>query len=206
LTGDVLREPERSVQRANEALGSLEILVNIVGGAAFLPLVEMTPELWDFDMLRNTRYVLQAGAEFARLPGQRPEGRAIVNITSIAAFNANEEKAAYGAAKAALVSLTKTMAAEWAPLGIRANAIAPGSMSTDGFRIPAEIERARSQAIPLGREGTQDDVANVVLFLASDLASYVTGQTILCEGGILVKTPLPLTGGAAASWRVDHAR
>jgi NAD(P)-dependent dehydrogenase (short-subunit alcohol dehydrogenase family) len=206
LVADVLDPgaPERAVREANAALGSLEILVNIVGAAVFVSLTEMTPEQWDLDMVRNTRYVMQAGAEFARLPGQRMAGRSVINVASIAAYNACEDKAAYGAAKAALVSLTKTMAVEWAPIGIRVNGIAPGSMSTDGFKIPAEVERVRSAAIPLGREGTQDDVANVVLFLVSDLAGYITGQTLLCDGGILCKTPLPLVGRAAKDWRTGE--
>src|SRR5262249_36538917 len=124
-------------------------------------------------------------------PNQNPSGRAVVNISSIAGITAAADHGAYGAAKAALVSLTRTMAVEWGPLGIRVNSIAPGTIATDAHTISQDLRAFRSSAIPLRRVGEQDDIGKAVLFLASDLASYVTGQTLTVDGGILCRTPLP---------------
>jgi 3-oxoacyl-[acyl-carrier protein] reductase len=194
IVADVLDrgQVDAAVQQVAEGLGSLDVVVNIVGAANWAPLTEMSDEQWDEDLSRNLRYFFHVGRAFARLPNQRPRGRAIVNIASIAGITAAADHAAYGAGKAALIALTRTMAVEWGPKGIRVNSIAPGTIETDSHRVPPEARTARAAAIPLGRVGEQEDIARVVLFLASDLAGYMTGQTLVVDGGILCRTPLPL--------------
>jgi NAD(P)-dependent dehydrogenase (short-subunit alcohol dehydrogenase family) len=193
ITADVLDgdQVQNAVRTAASELGRLDVLVHVVGMAVWAPLTEMRPDDFDLDLTRNMRYVVRSSAEFARLPGQATKGRAIVNIASIAGITASVNHGAYGAAKAALMSLTKTMAVEWGPLGIRVNSIAPGTIATDGHVVEPSVAALRSRAIPLRRVGVQEDIGKAVLFLASDLAGYVTGQTLVVDGGILCRTPLP---------------
>jgi NAD(P)-dependent dehydrogenase (short-subunit alcohol dehydrogenase family) len=198
---------ERGVAAAASAFGGLDLLVNVVGFAARSPLAEMSDELFDLDLSRNLRYFFRFGREFAKLP--RPEGpRAIVNIASIGGVQAAPGIGAYGASKAGLIALTKTEAVEWGSLGIRVNAIAPGSIITDRYQGAPELNERRAKAIPLGRLGQQTEIAKAVLFLASDLASYVTGHTLIVDGGITCRSanPGPQGGEDRASWEADHAK
>ena len=118
----------------------------------------------------------------------------LVAVASVSGLFAAPFHAAYGAAKAGLVSLVKTFAVELAPHGVRVNAVAPGAIRTPRLlAITTEERRAESaRSIPLGRLGEPEEIANVVAFLASDLASYVTGQTLVTDGGASVKFPLSL--------------
>jgi len=131
--------------------------------------------------LSGTFYACRAAAR------HMSAGGAIVNLTSIAAVRARAGRAAYSASKAGVVGLTKALAVEWAPLGIRVNAIGPGPTKTDMLvRLMAtdgvtEDEAARN--IPLGRLGTVDDICGSVSFMLSDKASFVTGQTLYVDGG-----------------------
>src|SRR5262249_20617010 len=108
-----------------------------------------------------------------------------VMVNSTAGVRAAANRAAYGASKAALGSLTVTMAREWGPRGIRVNGVAPGITRTDRSTHSSEEEARLSAHIPLRRIGDQMDVARTILFFASDLASYVTGQTLVIDGGAL---------------------
>jgi 3-oxoacyl-[acyl-carrier protein] reductase len=193
ITADILdaASAASSVDRAGEELGGLDVLVNVVGLAVRSTLLEMSEEEFDLDLSRNLRYQFRFGRAFARQRGSSGGGRTIVNIASVGGLNASPGLAAYGASKAALISLTKTMAAEWAPLDIRVNSIAPGSIITDRFQGTPELNAARAAAIPLGRLGDQAEIAKVVLFLASDLASYVTGHTLVVDGGVTSLSALP---------------
>ena len=183
---------ERVVAAAVDAFGSLNILVNNAGiaGGIRASSEELSLERWD-EMLRvNFRgYLLMSRAA---LPWLVRDSGVVVNNASSVAFSSAPGAAHYTTAKAAVVMLTRQLASEWGPHGVRVNAVAPGIINT-GFGRPAQQRnidnpalRARHERyIPLGREGTADDVAKVILFLCSELAGYVTGQSILIDGGLL---------------------
>jgi NAD(P)-dependent dehydrogenase (short-subunit alcohol dehydrogenase family) len=171
------------------ALGSIDILVNNAGSLVKrAALAELTEQTWDeiFDLnLKSAVFCTQAVA-----PGMTQRGRgAVVNVASIAGRNGGGPGAGpYAAAKAALISLTKSMAKELAPTGVRVNAVAPGVIATpfhETFSTP-EMMRNFVNMIPLGRVGTPDECATVIAFLASDAASYLVGETIEINGGMLM--------------------
>lgn len=177
---------EKSVEKAMESFGAPDLLVNNAGLVRFGPLIDMP-----FAEFRAVIDVNLVGSHIcsvlaARRMAKRGSG-AIVNITSIAGLTPNPNGGAYAATKAGLAMHTKLMAIEWGPLGIRVNAVAPGfidgGMSAAFFKNPA-VREARSGAVPLRRLGTSEDVAETVLFLASDAASYVSGQVIAVDGAV----------------------
>ena len=186
IVGDVLDDAQAKeiVERADRALGGLDALVAIVGQASFSSVLNMTPEQWDHDQRKNLRYFFITAREVARVLIAQGKPGAMVCIASVAGLQSSPNHASYGAAKAGLINLVRTMAVEWAPHNIRVNAIAPGSIITP--RIPATPERAertRQGPIPAKRLGTSDEVGKAALFLVSDLASYVTGHTLSVDGG-----------------------
>jgi 3-oxoacyl-[acyl-carrier protein] reductase len=172
------------VDRAVAELGSLDVLVNNAGITRDATLRKMPVE--DFDAviavhLRGT----WLGTKAASLAMREQEGGgAIVNISSISGKVGNAGQTNYSAAKAGIVGMTKAAAKELGHLGIRVNAVQPGLIHTAmTAAMPQDVFEARVQEIPLGRAGDPDDVANAVLFLASDLAGYLTGITIEVGGG-----------------------
>ena len=167
-------------------LGGLDVLVNNAGAAPFVSTFESARlEGWE-KYFRTTFtgavYCTHAAAQ-ALLARERAS---VINVASVAAFLASPGLTYYAAAKAALVSFTQTLAREWAPHGVRVNAIAPGFVETDMNAVsredPAYHEMIRSQ-IPLGRWGTAEDVAGVARFLASDAAAWMTGSVVVLDGG-----------------------
>jgi NAD(P)-dependent dehydrogenase (short-subunit alcohol dehydrogenase family) len=182
-------EVRRLVEEAARALGAIDILVNNAGSLVKrAALAELTEQTWDeiFDLnLKSAVFCTQAVA-----PGMTQRGRgAVVNVASIAGRNGGGPGAgSYAAAKAALISLTKSMAKELAPTGVRVNAVAPGVIATpfhETFSTP-EMMRNFVNMIPLGRVGTPAECATVIAFLASDAASYLVGETIEINGGMLM--------------------
>jgi NAD(P)-dependent dehydrogenase (short-subunit alcohol dehydrogenase family) len=177
-------EAEQAVGEAEMALGGLDVMVSIVGQALFTPLVDMTPEQWDSDQRRNMRYFFVAARLVAKSMIRRAVPGAMVCIASTDGIQGAPFHASYGAAKAGLIHLAKSMAVEWATHGIRVNVVAPGSITTP--RLPETPEfRAvvKASLIPMERSGTTDEIGKAVLFLASDMASYTTGHTLLVDGG-----------------------
>ena len=176
--------------------GVLHTLVNVVGGTFRQPFESSTPGGWDALVRANFTWVLHA-IQLA-IPRMRAAGGgSIINLTSIEAHRAAPEFAVYGAMKAAVTHLGRTLALELAADGIRVNAIAPDMTPTEGTAAlsgatgssaptdTAAADLVDSIAIPLGRKGDYGDVGGCALFLASDLAGYVTGQTVHCDGGAL---------------------
>lgn len=166
--------------------GPVDGLVTIIGMAAWSSLAEMTAEIWDNDHNRNLRYVFIAGREFARSLIARGAPGSLVTIASVDGLRSAQNHGAYGAAKAGLVNLVRTMAQEWAPHGIRANCVAPGGVVTP--RIPLgspEQEAAGMALVPMQRRGTTNEIAKAITFFLSDMATYVTGQTLAVDGGYL---------------------
>jgi NAD(P)-dependent dehydrogenase (short-subunit alcohol dehydrogenase family) len=186
------------VPAAVEAFGSVDSLVNVAGGmrAGWRPLRESEPSDWDFVFRQNVRWVHLLSVAFAdELVAQR-RGGAIVSIGSVSGVFGAANHAAYGAAKAALIHLMRSLALEYGRYGIRANTVAPGSVRTPAVAgLLADDVMARDDiTTPLGRAGTADDIAKAVLFMASDLAGFVTGQMLTVDGGSSVRFPLVSPG------------
>ncbi len=174
-------------QAAVDTFGHLDIWVNNAGGTddpGVRPLADTTDAQLR-DMLELNLVAAVAGCRAAVLRMQR--GGAIVNVASGAGMRAAPNTGAYAAAKAALLNVTATMAAELAPRGIRVNAISPGMVPTETFFSALQFTEddlpALIDTVPLGRMGTPDDMAAAVLYLASPAASWVTGQNLLIGGG-----------------------
>jgi len=177
-------EAAHAVGEAELALGGLDVLVAIVGQALFTPIVDMSPEDWDSDQRRNLRYFFVSARLAAKSMITRGVPGSMVCIASTDGLQAAPFHASYGAAKAGLVQLVKSMAVEWAVHGIRVNSVAPGSISTP--RLPdteAHREAMRNSLVPMERSGTTDDIGKAVLFLASDMSAYTTGHTLMVDGG-----------------------
>ena len=190
--GDV-RSPtdlKTMIGSAVDVLGGLDGLVTVVGGqVAFVPAVklhEMADEDWDTVYEVNLRYVARAVRQVLPVFLGQGQGGAIVSVGSVTGFMAAPLQGAYGVAKAGLLSLAKTVAAEYAPDGIRMNVVAGGAISTGVANTGAE---EWVDDIPLGRYGTSEEIADAALYLLSDESGYVTGQQIVVDGGVSVRGP-----------------
>ncbi len=173
-----------AVDAAGAAEGRIDGLVNVVGGSKFPDwhrTVDYTVESFDNIMATNVRYVMVTAQRVAA--GLIAAGRpgSIVSISSIASRSA-PLISAYGAAKAALDSLSRTMSVEWGRHGIRVNTVAAGTIATPRAG-QSDLADVAGKYIPLGRRGTPDDIAIAATFLLSDLAGYVTGHTLVVDGG-----------------------
>lgn len=174
--------------RCKEEHGVLDILVNNAGIARQSYIAEHSEADWDDVLDTNLKGVMLVGQAAARDMIAAGKGGAIINIASVLGFGVAKTLAAYGAAKAGVVSLTKTMALEWARFGIRVNAIAPGYFLTDINRRQLADPAAKeylSARIPLKRIGNLPELAGPVLLLASNAGSYMTGSTLTIDGGQL---------------------
>ncbi|MYE06148.1 MAG: SDR family oxidoreductase [Chloroflexi bacterium] len=186
LAADMLDDVQAATvfERAEQELGGIDLLVTIIGQGSFNPVTEMTTAQWDRDHRMNLRYFFINAQLVARSMIARGAPGSIVCISSVEGMQSAPNHASYGAAKAGLINLVRSMAVELAPHDIRVNSVAPGSIATP--RIPASPERVKRTAeglIPFKRLGETDEVAKAVLFLLSDMASYVTGHTMLVDGG-----------------------
>lgn len=165
---------------------SLDVLVNNAGVLTDALIGMVTPAQIEQVFSANTYSILYTSQYAARLMARNKRG-SIVNLASIIGTNGNNGQAVYGGSKAAVIGITKSLAKELAPGNVRVNAIAPGFIDTDMARSISEEKFAeRVQSVKMGRIGSPEDVAKVSLFLASDLASYVTGQVIGVDGGMLI--------------------
>jgi NAD(P)-dependent dehydrogenase (short-subunit alcohol dehydrogenase family) len=179
------------VERAvSEAGDSFYGLVHVAGGMR-LPqwsgVMDMDPAVFDEVMELNLRSTLLTTTAAARRLRALGRGGSIVALSSVAGLSSMPFGAPYAAGKAALMSLVRTAALEWGPLGIRVNAVAPGTVRTPktlrGNPNPAPDTPAETAAVPLGRRGSGDDIAGAVLFLMSDLAGWITGHVLAVDGG-----------------------
>ncbi len=188
LAADVSKkaEVERMVETVCARHGTIDVLVNCAGTAKRAPALEQADADWEYMIdlnLKGTAWTCRAVAPVMR---RASRGR-IVNITSIGADFGLVNRAAYCATKGAVAQLTRCLALEWGPYGITVNAVGPGITVTPLVRPFLDAnpgkEETMTRKIPLGRLGRPDDMAGAVAFLASDLAGYITGQTIYVDGG-----------------------
>lgn len=188
LQGDVssAEDVEKIFATIKEEFGFLDVLVNNAGITRDSLFIRMKEEQWDevidTDLKSNFLTVKAAGTMMMR----RKKG-AIINIASVSGIVGNIGQLNYSAAKAGVIGLTKTAARELAPRGIRVNAVAPGFTLTDMTEtIPEDVKNGMLHAIPLGRFGQAEEIAKAVAFFASDNASYITGQVLKVDGGMVM--------------------
>ncbi len=194
IAGNVLDDDQIPliVAEAESKLGGLDVMVSIVGAAAWGSLLDTTAEVWDDQMRLNLRYFFLVAREVAQSLIRRGQAGAIVGIASVDGQRAAPMRGAYGAAKAGLISLVQTMAVEWAPHQIRVNAIAPGHIVTPRlYDTPQRAEGYAASLLPMRQRGTPDDIGRAALFLTSDMARYITGTTLDVDGGLLAANLFP---------------
>ena len=170
--------------------GRIDVLVNNAGIYQPVPHLNVTEEMWDAAMETNVKSYFFASQFFAKHVIERGATGSIVNIASINSQSVVRNSAAYTTSKAAVAMLTRSLALDWGKLGLRVNAVGPGSVPTD-INIKIYEDKARLKALqerlPLSRQGTKDEIANAVLFLASNEASYITGHVLYVDGGWLLQ-------------------
>ncbi|HWJ21818.1 MAG TPA: 3-oxoacyl-[acyl-carrier-protein] reductase [Gemmatimonadaceae bacterium] len=174
------------VGNVEKAFGSLDILVNNAGLTRDNILLRLTDDDWDAVLDANLRGAFAATRAATRGMMKRRWGR-IINIASVVGITGNKGQANYAASKAGLIGFTKSVAKEYASRNILVNAVAPGFIETDmTAAMTDEARKALSGTIPLERLGKPADIAAVVAFLASEYASYITGQTVVVDGGMVM--------------------
>jgi 3-oxoacyl-[acyl-carrier protein] reductase len=177
---------EAAVDSVERDLGPIDILVNNAGTKRDALIFRIKDEDWDEVLETNLKGTFLMIKHAARGMIKRRTGR-IINITSVVGIAGNAGQANYSASKAGLIGLTKTVAKELAPRNVLVNAVAPGFIDTELTRdIPPDARATLLAGIPLGRLGGGSDVAFAVLFLASEFASYITGQVLVVDGGMVL--------------------
>jgi 3-oxoacyl-[acyl-carrier protein] reductase len=187
VTADA-RDPDlvaAALDQVTVRLGMVDVLVNNAGGVFAAPFLEAVPKGWQALLRANLESVMQCTQLVARRLVAASRPGSIVNVVSIEGVRAAPHYAAYAAAKAAAISVTRTAAVELAPHAIRVNAIAPDICLTEGLAaLVPPAERGRwAHIVPLGRPAEPEDIAGAVVFLASELSRYVTGVTLHVDGG-----------------------
>ena len=176
---------DRLVSAVCERLGRLDVLVNNAGGSPAAPAAEASPRFHESIIRLNLVATLHCAQRANAVMQAQPEGGAIVNVASVSGTRPSPGTAAYGAAKAGVLSLTQTLAVEWAPK-VRVNAVTAGMIETELAHLhygDAEGLARVAATVPLGRMGQPGDVGDACLFLASPLAGYVSGANLLLHGG-----------------------
>jgi 3-oxoacyl-[acyl-carrier protein] reductase len=177
---------EEGVNKILDKMGKVDILVNNAGITKDNLLLRMSLADWDAVINVNLKGTFNCIKAVSRPMIKQRSGR-IISIASIIGLMGNPGQANYAASKAGIIALTKTVAKELASRNINANAVAPGFIQTEmTAKLPEEIKKKMLEAIPLGKLGTPEDVANVCLFLASQESSYITGQVITIDGGMVM--------------------
>ena len=182
----VLSEVEAAAKSILDSLGKIDILVNNAGITRDALLVRMEEKSWDSVIEVNLKGTFNCTRVFLKEMLRHRYGK-IINVASVVGIMGNAGQSNYAASKAGVIALAKSVAKEVASRNITVNAVAPGFIDTAMTRVlSAEAKASLMSNVPLGRMGSPEDVANAVAFLASDSASYITGQTIHVDGGMLM--------------------
>ncbi|MCS6934922.1 MAG: 3-oxoacyl-[acyl-carrier-protein] reductase [Chitinophagales bacterium] len=177
-------DSEKTVEETIRLLGGIDVLVNNAGITRDNLLLRMTEEQWDEVLQANLKSVFNYTKHTAKHMLRQKSG-SIINLTSIVGEKGQAGQANYAASKAGIIGFTKSIADEFGSRGIRCNAIAPGFIATDmTSTLPEQTQQNILDKIPMKRMGTAEEVANAVLFLASDLSVYITGQVLSVCGGL----------------------
>ncbi len=177
---------EEGINKILDKMGKVDILVNNAGITKDNLILRMSQAEWDAVINVNLKGTFNCIKAVSRPMVKQKSGR-IINIASIIGLMGNPGQANYAASKAGIIALTKTVAKELASRNINANAVAPGFIQTEmTAKLPEDIKKKMLEAIPLAKLGTPQDVANLCLFLASDESSYITGQVITIDGGMVM--------------------
>jgi 3-oxoacyl-[acyl-carrier protein] reductase len=180
------------------ALGGLDSVVTVVGGyslfAPWPPVAEVTDDQWKLIMDLNLTYVFRFVRAAVKVFDTQGTGGSIVAVGSISGSVSSPYAPAYGAAKAGLANLAKTVSVECAARGIRMNVVSCGVIATEAQRTNYPNEGGIPQRVPAGRVGRPEEIASAVAFLASPSASYVSGQNLVVDGSLTSRFPLPLPG------------
>lgn len=180
------KEVEEAIQKLLVQFGHIDILVNNAGITRDNLLMRMSEEDWDLVLDVNLKSIYNTCKALAR-PMSKARSGSIINIASIVGLTGNAGQVNYSASKSGMIGFTKSLAKELASRGIRANCVAPGYTETQMTEaLSPQVKEAILAKIPLGRIGQPRDVAHAALYLASDLASYVTGQVIAVDGGMVM--------------------
>lgn len=187
------------VERSAEAFGRLDVVLHAAGIQVRKPALDIKPAEWDAVHQVQLKAAFFLATAAARRMLRQQEGGSIIFVASLTSITGIPHTAPYSAAKSGILGLTRTLAVEWAPYGIRVNAVAPGyfhTQLTDALFRDPERRAALLARIPMGQEGKPEDLAGAVIFLASPASAYVTGQTLFVDGGWSAGSEL---GGKPAS-------
>ncbi|HXE57423.1 MAG TPA: 3-oxoacyl-[acyl-carrier-protein] reductase [Gemmatimonadales bacterium] len=177
---------ETAVAETERTLGPIDILVNNAGLTRDNIVPRLSEEDWDAVLDANLTGAFRTVKVVVRGMMKRRSGR-IINVTSIVGLTGNKGQANYAASKAGLIGFTKSVAKEYASRNVLVNCVAPGFIETDMTAgLPEEVRAALLQGVALGRMGRPEDVAGAVVFLASELAGYITGQVLVVDGGVVI--------------------
>jgi NAD(P)-dependent dehydrogenase (short-subunit alcohol dehydrogenase family) len=186
IAADISKEEEviRLFQEAGEKFGGLDILVNNAGTESMYGAMEMPMSEWDRVMGVNLRGPFMCARTFATMASAHGTGGVVINISSMHDVVPRMGAAHYNSSKAGLTMLTKVLALEWGEIGIRVVTVSPGAIDShrEGYHVGDSWKNYFTDWVPLKRVGEVDEVANMVIFLASDMASYITGATIYIDG------------------------
>jgi 3-oxoacyl-[acyl-carrier protein] reductase len=180
-------EAERLIKATIDTYGQIDILVNNAGTTRDMLIMKMKPEDWEL-VLRTNLFSAYNCSKAVTRPMMKQRGGRIINITSVVGLAGQAGQTNYAASKAGMIGFTKALAKELGSRNITVNAIAPGFIPTALTEVlPGEMIQATIENTPLGRLGTVEDVANAVLFLASDEAAFITGQVLTVDGGLVMQ-------------------
>lgn len=177
-------EVDALISVAMETFGSVDVLVNNAGIYPFVPFEKMTEADWDKVMNVNLKSIFLCSQAVARV---MPEGGRIISVSSIASVVGFEGLVHYCASKGGINGMTRALALEMAHKKITVNVVAPGAINTPGAKSPDDMQKQTVAMIPMARMGEPEDIANAVVFLASDKSSYITGQVIVVDGGWVLR-------------------